>query len=335
MMWPRPALGLDSGRMACNMQRATLLAALASGPACADGALQPVNERAPTRSMSPRPPPLGACLDTDDMGSPARAGMIEGRVEEVGLGLPDPAAMTGCPLRSGLLLGTPLYEAPLLAQSSWLRVRDPAGRELTVSALAEGFEFPLTKGDVVRARIALEEIGFGVQANSFEARTGDGGLLFWIGSAPALSDLLPPVEVALSLGEVEAEIQDDCVGSYRTRSLDITIAGATLSVRSGARVEAGPWMLVNAVTQQQTGMTMCPDAFADRIQVAVWAREGQVPETGGMGGPCYADLPLEQAEGAPQYRCLPDGTLTRECGRSAACPGVSECVQGFCVAPDD
>jgi hypothetical protein len=159
--------------------------------------------------------------------------------------------------------------------------------------------------------------------------------MFWAGSGPRRVDLEPPSEVGLATGAVEAGVEDDCVGSYQIRSLSVSVDEATVSVPSGARVEVGRWMVVNAVTQEQTGMTACPDAFADRVQVALWTLDGQVPEFGGMGGPCYPDVPLEQAEGAPRYRCLPDGTLTRECSASAPCRGVSACVTGFCRASAD
>jgi hypothetical protein len=215
------------------------------------------------------------------------------------------------------------------------RVRDAANRETVVSALAEGFVFPLAPGDVVRARIDVEPIGFGVEANAFEARRADGALMFWVGSGPRLADLEPPSEVGFSAGAVEAEVEDECVGSYRIQSLDVSVDGMTVSVPSGTRVEVGRWMVVNAVAQEQTGMTVCPDAFADRVQVALWTLDGQVPETGGMGGPCYADLPIEQALGDPQFRCLPDGTLTRECAASEPCPGASQCVAGFCRSSAD
>jgi hypothetical protein len=304
--------------------------ALAAGVACADGG------DTPRGSGRPLPPPLGACIDALEGEQPPRSTGVEGRVEEVGLGLPSAGATDGCPLRSALRFGPPDFGGgALLAQTSWLRIRDAAEQETVVSALAEGFVFPLVAGDIVRARIDVEPIGFGVEANAFEARRADGALLFWLGSAPRLVDLEPPSEVGLSTGAVEAEIEDDCVGSYRIRSLSVSVDGTTASVPSGARVEVGRWMVVNAVTQEQTGMTACPDAFADRARVALWTLEGQVPEFGGMGGPCYPEVPLEQADGAPQYRCSPDGTLTRECSASAPCPGVSACVAGFCRASAD
>jgi hypothetical protein len=260
---------------------------------------------------------------------------VEGRVEEVALGMADPEDILACPSFGTLHFGDPSGAPDQLAQTSWLRVRDAANREIVVSALAEGFAFPLAPGDVVRARIDVEPIGFGVEAAAFEARRADGALLFWAGFGPDLPSLEPPGEVQLSKGAVDAEIEDDCVGSYEVQSLNVTVDGRTVSVPSGARVEEGRWMVVNAVAQEQTGITVCPDAFAGRIEVAVWSLDGQVRETGGMGGPCYANLPIEQSEGAPQFRCLPDGTLTRECAASRRCPGVSECVEGFCRSPTD
>ena len=59
-------------------------------------------------------------------------------------------------------------------------------------------------------------------------------------------------------------------------------------------------------------------------------RDARVRENGGIGGPCYAAQPIEQAEGAPQYRCLPDSTLSRQCTASIPCPGNSPCVAGLC-----
>lgn len=77
-------------------------------------------------------------------------------------------------------------------------------------------------------------------------------------------------------------------------------------------------------------MSVCPDALADQVQVAVWTRQGQVPDKGGIGGPCYADLPIEQGEGAPEYSCLADHTLSRQCAASTPCPGASQCAEGLC-----
>ena len=110
----------------------------------------------------------------------------------------------------------------------------------------------------------------------------------------------------------------------------MNIDSVGVSVPGGGRVDAGSWIVVNAIFREQTGKTVCPDAFADRIQVAVWTRDAPVRENGGIAGPCNAAQPLEQAEGAPQYRCLPDGTLSRQCTALTPCPGSSACVEGLC-----
>jgi hypothetical protein len=281
--------------------------------------------------MTPRPPPLGACLDTNRAMRPVRSARFEGQVEEVGLGMPNPGRTDGCPLGGDLRFGPPSGSDPdLLAQTSWLRLRDAEAREIVLSALAEGFAFPLGSGDSVRGEIHVEPTMFSPDVNSFEARADDGSLLYWTASGGRLTDIEPPSEIVLSTGEVESEIEDDCVGSYRVRALDVSVDNIAVSAPSRARVEAGPWMVVNALFQEQTGMTVCPDAFADRIQVAVWARNAQVRDNGGIGGPCYADLPIEHAEGAPQYLCLRDGTLSRECAASPPCPGASQCVERLC-----
>jgi hypothetical protein len=279
----------------------------------------------------PLPPPLGACLDANEGTQSAGLARFEGRVEEVGLGMPPPAGTEGCPLGDTLRFGPPgLGDAALLAQVSWLRVRNADDRDIVVSALAEGFAFPLRPGDLVRGEINVRSIGFGAEVNSFEARGADGALLYWVGSGTRLTDIEPPSEIVLSAGEVEEEVDDDCVGSYRVRALAVNVDGIGVSVPSRGRVQAGPWFVVNALFQEQTGMTVCPDAFADRIQVAVWTRDGQVPDNGGIGGPCYASLPIEQAEGVSPYLCLPDGTLSRQCAASTACPGESRCVEALC-----
>src|SRR4051812_49882699 len=101
--------------------------------------------------------------------------------------------------------------------------------------------------------------------------------------------------------------------------------GLHVSVPSGARMEVGKWTVVNAVTNEQTIGPTCPDAYLDQIRIAVWAQDARVRDTGGIGGPCYANLPIEQADKAPQWRCLPDGTLTLECSTSHPCPGESQC----------
>lgn len=316
-------------------QAALLAAALAAGSACADNDLQPVNGVVPSGPRQPPPPPLGACVDVGDGQHPPGSASIEGQVEAVGLGAPGPADYRACPLGGELRFGDPYDPSAELAQTSWMRLRDGDDREVVVSALAEGFAFPVAVGDAVRARIDVETIGFGAEVNSFEARSADGALLFWLGMGLRLSDLDPPSEVSVSPGAVDETVEDDCVGSYQLRSLDVVVNGAAVSPRSGARAELGPWMVVNALTREQTGMSVCPDAFADAIEVALWTLDGRVRETGGVGGPCYAQLPIGQSEGAPGYRCLPDGTLTRECGRSSPCPGVSECVAGLCAPPSD
>lgn len=317
--------------------RTTLLAALVGSAACSESTLEPVNGVPPPGDRRPPPPPLGACIGAVEVApGPSRSASVEGRVEVVGLGAPDPEDLLACPWSGELHFGEPGFgTADEVAQTSWLRVRDADDRQLVVSAMAEGFAFPVEPGDVIRAEIDLEIIGFGAEVNSFEARSADGTLLFWLGAGLSLSDLAPPSEIALSMGAIDEEVEDDCVGSYQLRSLDVEVDATAASLRSRERAEVGPWMVVNAITREQTGMTVCPDAFADAIEVAVWTLDAQVPETGGMGGPCYASLPIAQSEGAPQFRCLPDGTLSRECGRSDPCPGVSECAGGLCVPPSE
>ena len=305
--------------------RAFIALALVGAAACAD-------DREGTRGSGlGQPPPLGACLDANEGTPSAGSSRFEGRVEEVGLGMPDPTDTDGCPLGDTLRFGLPgLGDAALLAQVSWLRVRNADDQGIVVSALAEGFAFPLGPGDLVRGEINVRSIGLGAEVTSFEARRADGSLLYWVGSGTRLTDIEPPSEIALSTGEVEAEVDDECVGSYRVRALAVNIDGVEVSVPSRGRVEAGPWIVVNAQFQEQTGMTVCSDAFADRIQVAAWTRDAQVRDNGGIGGPCYAALPIEQAEGAPQYLCLADGTLSRQCGTSPPCPGDSQCLEGLC-----
>jgi hypothetical protein len=306
--------------------RATLIAlAVVLASACEDG---PEERRG---TGVPLPPPLGACVEADEEMSSAGSARFEGRVEEVGFGMADPASREGCPFGDTLKFGPPgVGNAELLAQVSWLRVRNADDREIVVSALAEGFAFPLRPGDLVRGEINVRPIGFNAEVSSFEARGADGSLLYWSGSGPGLTDIVPPPEVVLASGAVEAEVEDECVGSYRVRALAVNADGIEVSVPSGGRVEAGPWMVVNAVFHEQIGMTVCLDSGADRIQVAVWARGAQVRENGGIGGPCYAAQPIEQAEGAPEYVCLPDGTLSRQCAASTRCPAESLCVEGLC-----
>jgi hypothetical protein len=165
---------------------------------------------------------------------------------------------------------------------------------------------------------------------SFEARAADGSLLFWVGFGNRLSDFEKPDEVVLSPGEVEAEVEDDCLGSYRSRALSVAVDGTTVSVPSGARVEAGPWVVLNAISTEQTGTPQCTDASGDLVRAAIWTRAAQVRDSGGIGGPCYTDVPIERVEGAPEYLCLPDGTLTRQCAASSPCPAESPCVDGLC-----
>lgn len=226
--------------------RATVMAlAFMATSACDDGAEDN------SETGIPRPPPLGACLDargTRDVGS-AR---FEGVVTEVGLGMPDPASTEGCPLR-GLRFGPQgLGDAALLAQVSWLRIRDADDQDIVVSALAEGFAFPVGPGEVVRGEVDVRSIAFGTEVTSFEARAADGSLLYWTASGSRLSDIEPPDEIVLSTGEVEAELDDACVGSYRVRALAVNVDGFTVSVASRDRVEAGPWMVVNALFEEQT-----------------------------------------------------------------------------------
>lgn len=264
--------------------------------------------------------------------SRAGSARLEGRVEQVGFGTPDPAGTQGCPFGGTLRFGPPgVGSAALLAQVSWLRVRDADDQDIVVSVLAEGFAFPLGPGDLVRGEINVASRGFNAEVTSFEARGADGSLLYWVGSGTHLTDIEPPREIVLSPGEVEAEVDDECA-SYRVRALAVNVDGIGVLVPSRGRVDAGPWIVVNALFREQTGRSVCPDYLADRIQVAVWTRDGQVRESGGIGGPCYAALPIEQAEGAPQYLCLPDGTLSRQCAASTPCPGDSLCVEGLCRA---
>lgn len=309
--------------------RATVtVIAFAGISACDDG-----DEETQGSGILP-PPPLGACLDANGEAESVGSARFEGRVEEVGLGIPDPTGTDSCPFRGTLRFGPPGFgDAALLAQVSWLRVRNADDEDVVVSVLAEGFAFPLGPGDLVRGDINVRSIGFGAEVTSFEARAADGSLLYWAGFGMRLTDIESPIEVLLSTGEVEAEIEDECVGSYRVRALAVSVDGIEVSVPSRGRVEAGPWMVVNALFREQTGMTVCPDAFADQIQVAVWNRSAQARDDGGIGGPCYADLPIEHFEGAPQYLCLPDGTLSRQCAASTPCPGASQCVEGLCRPP--
>lgn len=309
--------------------RATItVAALVGASACADGA-EVSRER-----QAASPPALGACIEADGAMQPLGSAEVEGEVEEVGLGMPTPASTGGCPFGGTLQLGAPgLGDAPLLAQVSWARVRDATNRSVVLSALAEGFAFPLRPGDRVRARLDLRSVGFGGDVASFEARTADGSLVFWLGFATRLAELEPPSEVALSAGDVEAELEDECVESYRLRALNVDVDGSTVAVPSGARIDVGPWSVVNAGLQEQTGDAVCADAIRDQLRVALWPRTAQVRDSGGIGGPCYAHLPIEQAEGKPQYLCLPDATLSRQCASSSPCPAGSRCVEGLCRRP--
>jgi len=307
-----------------GLRTTVLVAACLGAIACSD-------EAEPTRASWVPPPPLGACLDTNQARQQVGSARVEGRVEEVGLGMPDPADTASCPLGGTLKFGPPgLGDAELLAQVSWLRVRDAENRSFVLSALAEGFVFPLAAGDLVSAEIDVRYLGFVMAMTSFEVRAADGSLLYWAGSGTRLDDLDPPDEVVLSTGHVEAELESECVSSYLVRALNVQADGMTVLVPNRARVQAGRWMVVNARLEEQTGMTRCPDAYADHIEVAVWPRTAQVQSSGGIGGPCYAELGITQAEGAPQILCLPDGTLSRECGASPPCPAHSQCVQGLC-----
>ena len=65
----------------------------------------------------------------------------------------------------------------------------------------------------------------------------------------------------------------------------MNIDSVGVSVPGGGRVDAGSWIVVNAIFREQTGKTVCPDAFADRIQVAVWTRDAPVRENGGIAAP--------------------------------------------------
>jgi hypothetical protein len=317
--------GMRSRLLDVSLQATVMALAVVGASACGDG---PKRTRG---SGIPLPPPLGACVDANDGAESAGSARFEGRVDEVGLGMPDPAGTNGCPFGDTLRFGPPgLGEAALLAQVSWVRIRNADDQDIVVSALAEGFAFPVGIGDLVRGEISVQSIGFGAEVNSFEARGADGSLLYWVGFGTRLSDIEPPSEIVLSTGEVEAEVDDECVGSYRVRALAVSVDGIGISVPSRGRVEVGPWIIVNALFQEQTGMTVCADAFADRIRVAVWTRDAQVRENGGIGGPCYAALPIEHAEGAPQYLCLPDGTLSRQCAASIPCPGDSRCLEAVC-----
>lgn len=126
--------------------RATVMVtAFAGVSACADGG------DGPRGSVTPQPPPLGACLDASGATQPVGSASVEGRVEEVGLGMPDPARMDGCPFGGTLRFGPPsLGDAALLAQVSWLRFRDADNQAIVLSALAEGSAFPLVPGDMSR-----------------------------------------------------------------------------------------------------------------------------------------------------------------------------------------
>lgn len=87
--------------------------------ACADGA------DGAAESGARRPPPIGACLDAYEVMQVAGSARFEGQVEEVGLGMPNPTRTRDCPLGGALRFGPPgLGDASLLAQVSWLRVRD-------------------------------------------------------------------------------------------------------------------------------------------------------------------------------------------------------------------
>ena len=289
-----------------------------------------------TGSEVVRPSPLGACLDSTPQPAQRRTSVfIEGRVREVGLGLADPSAAASCPLGGELRFGEPyLGDAGLLAQTSWMRIQGAAGDDVVLSVLVEGFALPLDPGDGIVARIDREPPGLGPDVASVELRTGDGALLLWIGAAARVADLAPPNEIVLSSGPVDSEVEDPCVGSYALRAVNVEVDGAEpFSVSSGGRDAVGPWSVVNAVTQEQTGATACADAFADQARIAVWARGADVLESGGIGGPCYGNLPIEHAVGAPQYLCMPDGTLSRDCSEAAPCPGVSLCDSGLCRLP--
>jgi hypothetical protein len=322
-----------------GLRAAIIVAAFAGATACADsviGADDAIGahsaDGADEFRKTAAPPPLGACIDSPGAMRFAESAHLEGQVEEVGLGLPDPGGEV-CPLSGTVRFGYPgLGDVASIAQTSWVRVRDAANQSVVLSAMAEGFAFPLAPGDSVQAQIDVRSISFNLQQNTFEARAGDGSLLFWVASGARLADLDPPKEVALSMGDVEEEIEF-CEGAYRVRTLNVEADGLQVSVPNGARVDVGPWTVVNALTYEQTVGPTCPDAYFDRISIAVWTRDARVRDTGGIGGPCYANLPIEQADKAPQWLCLPDGTLTLECSSSHPCPGESVCEDGLCRLP--
>ncbi|MET0413229.1 MAG: hypothetical protein ABW217_18125 [Polyangiaceae bacterium] len=295
-------------------------------------------------------PKLYACLDSRDVSArdrnPDGTRIVElataGIIEEVGAGPPAGTAGGACPFVSlGDFGGSfSLEDLDLLAQQTWIRIREPSGEIITLSIIASGFRFNDRVGEVVDLRYLATPAGFSPTQSWLELRRAGGALILWLSHSGRVEDLAGASDIERSVGAVDGEGSSECVTSWDRRRVNITLDGIHTSVGYRQQAAVGSWRVTNGGVVIQTGESRCADAYALSASLAIWNETDAVPYTSGIGGWCDAALTAEVGNyyDDKSFVCLEGegsrGYLSMSCESDEGCLPGSVCSVGFCRATE-
>lgn len=289
--------------------------------------------------------PAAPSADPSVVGPEGPADLVfEGSVEATGTGLPGPVSSIDCPfsLRPFAFGGVSSDDVDLLAQLSWLRIRDTDGNMSLIAVLVPGFSFVGTEGEAVSVRFHTEPQFFSPVQNWMELRRPDGSLLFWLSRAGSVADLLGADEIRRETGRVTATRGNQCISSWHEYDLDVTFGDERASIGTEQRVTVGSLAVTNGgVELQNAGSTGCPDAYVASAIAAAWPVELSVSRSSGIGGWCDPTLTEEARFGSfyadKDFTCLSESpgsaaSLSQPCQADADCIPGAQCNEALCRA---
>jgi hypothetical protein len=311
-------------------------------PALDDEPLQSVPETAIAA------PKLYACVQGTRLSEPdpLDARPIEvissGTIIEIGVGPPGPATDGTCPFIGRYYFGGSFFleDLDLLAQQTWIRIREASGDTITLAIVASGFEFRDLVGEAVNLHFYTSLASFSPGPSWLELRRSDGALLLWLSHALRVEELLGASDVERSLGAVDGEDSGECVTSWERRRVNITLDGTHTSVGYRQQAAVGSWRVTNGGVVIQTGESRCDDAYALSASLAVWTAADTVAYTSGIGGWCDPALTAEVGNyyDGKSFVCLEgegsEGYLSMSCESDEGCLPGSACSEGLCRATD-
>jgi hypothetical protein len=214
-------------------------------------------------------PDLRACVATSDetkLEEIQRGGVIEmafsGEVTEV---------LAESPPIDALPVALSCFNAVIRDEpSSWIRIVGEQNEEYFVGAVAPDFVFSATPGDRVTVDFYNDTWPFAPSLRNLVVRTDDGSPLFWTGYSGGVAGLRIPNEFNLAEGDVICEGGDQCIESWTAHRLIAEVNGERQEIGYGQQSVVGGYQVFHGGIKEQTGRTLCLDAFASFAAVALW-----------------------------------------------------------------